>query len=110
MELKPPSKEERLLADLYHALEWRGVTAALGTDDDGSPCLVVADSHSRTRRVRVQLSFFWFYWGDRLEDRASCHRVNAAADRIAQVAKEGWPAGEQRDLTAGLAKVLKKFF
>lgn len=105
----PTTREERLLTDLLHALEWRGVTAALGVDDKGSPCLVVADSRARTRRVHVQLSFFWFYWGDRLEDRASCHRVKEAADRIAQVAKDGWPDEEQRDFTAGLAKVLRKF-
>lgn len=109
MEQPPPSAEKQLLADLLDALHRRGVSAIVGVDDKGWPCLTVADSKSAVRQVKANLSLWWFYWGDGHGERVSCHRVEDAADRIARVVEEGWPERAEPDSSAALSRVLGKY-
>ncbi|GLY78485.1 hypothetical protein [Actinoallomurus iriomotensis] len=99
MEQPSPSAERQALADLLGALHRRGVSAIAGVDDTGWPCLTVADSKLVTRRVNVNLSLWWFTWGNGHDERVSSHRVEDAADRIARVVEKGWP--EQAAVDSG---------
>jgi hypothetical protein len=106
MEQPPTSAEKQLLADLLGALHSRGVSAIAGVDGRGWPCLTVADSELVTRQVSVNLSLWWFYWGDGHAERASCHRVEDAADRIARIVEDGWPDQAAPDSSARLSRLL----
>jgi hypothetical protein len=109
MEQPPPSAEKQLLVDLLGALHRRCVSAILGVDGRGWPCLTVADHKLVTRQVNASLSLWWFYWGDGHDERVSCHRVEDAADRIAHFVEEGWPERPEPDANAGLPGVLGKY-
>ncbi|WP_345337641.1 hypothetical protein [Planotetraspora kaengkrachanensis] len=65
----------------------------------------VMDGRCRMRRVFVHLAFLWFYWGDEHDERVSCLRLPAAADRIESAARAGWREGEQGELGIDLTKV-----
>ena len=109
MEQPPPSAEKQLLADLLGALHRRGVSAIAGVDDMGWPCLTVADSKLVTRRVSVNLSFWWFTWGNGHDERVSSHRVEDAADRLVRVVEEGWPEKPAADSDAHVSRILDEY-
>ncbi|MEV4104170.1 hypothetical protein AB0J42_28310 [Nonomuraea sp. NPDC049649] len=97
---------ERLLSALGKHLAKRDVTAVLIVTADGRPALDVTDSRGRMRRVFVHLSFCWFYWGDRSDERVSFLQMVGAVDRIEQAARDGWHEGEQGELTIDLDRIL----
>lgn len=98
--------QQRLLTELRDELAPRGITTVLVVDQDGRPALEVVDRQVRTRRVYVHLAFLWFYWGDHHDERVSCLRVPAAADRIEKAAHAGWREGDQGEIGIDLRKIV----
>ncbi|TXK34270.1 hypothetical protein [Nonomuraea sp. C10] len=97
---------QRLLAALGKHLSARDVTAVLIITADGRPALDVTDIRGRMRRVFVHLSFCWFYWGDRSDERVSFLQMAGAVERIEQAARDGWHEGEQGELSINLDQIL----
>ncbi|MEV4219099.1 hypothetical protein [Nonomuraea sp. NPDC049725] len=100
---------QRLLASLCKHLAERGIASVLVITQDGRPALDVTDTYCRTRRVFVHLSFCWFYWGDRNDERVSFLEMADAVDRIEEAAEEGWHEGEQGDLSINLDSILDTY-
>lgn len=100
---------ERLLTALGQQLAARSVTAVLVITQDGRAALDVNDSRGRMRRVFTHLSFCWFYWGDRLDERVSFLEMAGAVDRIEQAARDGWHEDEQGDLRVDLDQILNAY-
>ncbi|GAA1290396.1 hypothetical protein Psi02_15470 [Planotetraspora silvatica] len=98
--------QQDLLTDLQAMLQAREMTTVLTADQYGRPALEVMDSRCRMRRIFVHLAFLWFYWGDERDERVTCLRLPAAADRIEAAAREGWREGEQGELGIDLTKIL----
>jgi hypothetical protein len=96
---------QQLLTGLREGLTERGITSVLVVSEDGRPALDVTDSRSRSRRIFVHLTFYWFYWGDRPDERVSFLRAEVAADRVAQAARHGWHQDEQGELGIDLSKI-----
>ncbi|MFC6086807.1 hypothetical protein [Sphaerisporangium aureirubrum] len=101
---------DRLLLGLRDLLAGRGVEAHHLSDQDDRPCLEVFDGRLRSRRVYVHLTFLWFIWGGRNDERTSCHQLGDAAEVIAAAAQAGWPAEEdQGPRAAELQKILDAY-
>ncbi|MCW2875926.1 MAG: hypothetical protein JWQ95_26 [Sphaerisporangium sp.] len=100
---------DRLLLGLRDHLVGRGVEVHHLSDQDDRPFLEVFDNNLRARRVYVHLAFLWFFWGDRQDERTSCHQHDDAAEVIEAAAKAGWPAEEQGHLGPDLQKILDSY-
>ncbi|MBB5080675.1 hypothetical protein [Nonomuraea endophytica] len=96
---------QELLTGLQQELAARELPAVLGVTTDGRPALEVTDGRGRARWVFVHLPFCWFYWGEQHDERTSFLQLPAAADRIAQAARDGWHEGEQGELGIDLSKI-----
>ncbi|MFI6457986.1 hypothetical protein ACIBF6_41340 [Streptosporangium amethystogenes] len=97
--------QQDLLTALDGELKAREITTVLIVDGNGHPCLEVLDRHFRTRRVYVHTVFHWFYWGAEHDERISSLHLLKAAERIVEVAGEGWREGEQGTLSIDLNKI-----
>ncbi|WP_157255174.1 hypothetical protein [Nonomuraea typhae] len=103
------TEEEVLLSALMGELTCRQLSAVRVTDADGRAALDVLDCGFRPRRVFVELSFHWFYWGDRSDERVSCQQIPYAAARIAEASQAGWYEGEQGDLRSRIDKIVRAY-
>ncbi|MFF5207016.1 hypothetical protein [Streptosporangium sp. NPDC000396] len=78
------------------------VPTFLTADHSGQPCLEITDHNARTRRVYVQVVF---YWGDRPDERTSTIHLPMAAEDIAAAVRRGWHEGEQGTLNINLGNI-----
>ncbi|MFI6321550.1 hypothetical protein ACIBG8_28710 [Nonomuraea sp. NPDC050556] len=101
--------QQRLLTALREELEARGITTVLVVAEGDRPALEVVDRRFRTRRVFVQISFCWFYWGDREDERVSFLKLPHAVSRIEQAARTGWHDGPQAELLIDFSKIVDAY-
>lgn len=101
------SDESRILAELDSELTALQLKTQLIHDAEGRPCLEVYDRYARPRRVYVLLGFYWFVWGDALDERNSVFHAGETAIRLARLALgPGWPPA---DPPAGLTEALDRY-
>lgn len=102
-------QEHELLSQLCAELGALGVPSTLVVRTDGYGVLNIADDSKRTRQVYVNLTFRWFYWGDKYGERAGIANVRHAADRLRRAVARGWPDEEQGDLLHLMSKIAKQY-
>lgn len=94
-----------LLTKLRGHLTALHVPTFLTADHNGQPCLEITDHNARTRRVYVQVVFYWFYWGDLPDERTSTIHLPMAAEDIAAAVRRGWREGEQGTFSINLGNI-----
>lgn len=97
--------QQDLLTKLRGHLTPLYVPTFLTADHNGQPCLKITDHNARTRRVYVQVVFYWFYWGDLPDERTSTIHLPMAAEDIAAAVRRGWREGEQGTLSIDLGNI-----
>ncbi len=97
--------QQDLLTTLRGYLAALYVPTFLTADHNGQPCLEITDHNARTRRIYVQVVFYWFYWGDQPDERTSTIHLPMAAEDIAAAVRRGWREGEQGTLNIDLGNI-----